>query len=43
MMELLISDDGNLISGMARSASGAWSGRVAFRRIERVPPGRTVD
>jgi hypothetical protein len=33
-MELVLSEDGNLISGMARSASGSWSGRVEFRRVE---------
>jgi len=33
-MELKVSKDGTRMSGKARSRSGAWSGRVEFRRID---------
>ncbi|RJQ55054.1 MAG: hypothetical protein C4530_16500 [Desulfobacteraceae bacterium] len=32
-MTLTLSDDGNTLSGNARSTSGNWSGPIAFRRI----------
>lgn len=33
-MELIVSADGNLMTGVARSMSGSWSGAVEFRRIQ---------
>ena len=37
IMQLKVSKDGARMSGKARSRSGAWSGRVEFRRIELRP------
>ena len=37
-MELTVSADGNLMSGIARSMSGSWSGAVEFRRIQFLTP-----
>ena len=34
IMQLKVSKDGARMSGSARSLSGAWSGRVEFRRID---------
>ena len=36
-MQLKVSTDGAKMSGSARSLSGAWSGRVEFRRIDLRP------
>ena len=36
-MELTLSNDGNRISGTAKSASGNWSGPIEFKRIQLVP------
>ena len=36
-MLLKVSKDGALVSGSIRSISGAWSGRVEFRRIDLKP------
>ena len=40
-MELTLSEDGNIMSGTAKSISGAWSGGIEFRRIQLVSPGRS--
>ena len=37
-MQLTLSDDGNFMSGTATSISGAWSGRIEFRRIQLMAP-----
>jgi hypothetical protein len=36
-MKLKVSKDGTRMSGSARSLTGAWSGRVEFRRIDLRP------
>ena len=38
IMELSISDDGNIISGVAISISGNWSGKIEFKRVQIVSP-----
>ena len=37
-MELVLSEDGNVMGGTAQSVSGAWSGAIEFRRIQLVSP-----
>lgn len=37
-MELILSEDGNVMGGMAKSTSGDWSGAIEFRRIQLVSP-----
>lgn len=41
IMELTLSEDGNVMSGTAKSISGAWSGGIEFRRIQLVSSGRS--
>jgi len=38
IMNLVISDDGKVISGTATSKSGSWSGKIEFKRIQLVTP-----
>lgn len=35
-MNLIISKDGNIISGIATSISGKWSGKIEFKRVQTV-------
>jgi hypothetical protein len=37
-MKLHLSDDGNVISGIATSKSGNWSGKIEFKRVQLVSP-----
>lgn len=37
-MNLMLSDDGNVITGTATSKSGNWSGKIEFKRIQLVTP-----
>jgi len=37
-MDLSIADDGNTIAGAATAASGSWSGKIEFKRIQIVSP-----
>lgn len=38
IMNLNLSDDGNVIEGTATSKSGNWSGKIEFKRIQLVTP-----
>ena len=38
IMNLILSDDGNVIEGTATSKSGNWSGKIEFKRIQLVTP-----
>ncbi len=38
IMNLILSDDGNVITGTATSKSGNWSGTIEFKRIQLVTP-----
>ena len=40
-MELTLSEDGNVMSGTAKSISGAWTGEIEFRRIQVESSGRS--
>jgi hypothetical protein len=37
-MNLKLSEDGDIISGIARSGSGNWSDKIAFKRIQTASP-----
>ena len=38
IMNLILSEDGNVINGTATSKSGNWSGEIEFKRIQLVAP-----
>ncbi len=38
IMNLILSDDGNVIEGTATSKSGNWSGKIEFKRIQLATP-----